>query len=149
MRNFAAIGLVCGIVAGTSELRMREEATELGGTALATGYRRIAREHFKHQTPSALEIESAIAAIEDEIARAKPPHPARLVTRDAVVREIALGAGVAPGPAMVLAREAVEQAFERSLRRPPDNERMAALLILRELVHHLDIESIEVQPQEA
>ena len=46
---------------------------------------------------------------------------------------------------MVLAREAVEQAFERALRRPPDNERMAALLILRELVHHLDIESIEVR----
>jgi len=43
------------------------------------------------------------------------------VTRDAAVREIALASGVPPGPGMVLAREAVEQAFERSLRRPPDN----------------------------
>ena len=127
-------------------LHLREEATELGGTALAIGFRRLARGHFKHQPPSALEIEGAIAAIEDEIARAKPPRGARPVTRDAMVREIALDAGVSPGPAMVLAREAVEQAFERALRRPPDNERMAALLILRELVHHLDIASIEIQP---
>jgi len=128
-------------------LQMQEEATLLAGTLLAVGFRRIAREHFKHQPPTALEIEGAIAAIEDEIARAKPPRGARPVTRDAAVREIALAAGVPPGASVVLAREAVEQAFERSLRRPPDNERMAALLILRELVHHLDIESIEVQAQ--
>ncbi len=125
---------------------MREETTELGGTALAIGFRRLAREHFKHQSPSALEIEGAIAAIEDEIARAKPPHGMRPVTHDAMVREIALDAGVSPGPAMVLAREAVEQAFERSIRRPQDNERMASLLILRELVHHLDIACIDIKP---
>ena len=125
---------------------MRAEATELAGTVLAIGFRRLAREHFKHQPPSAFEIEGAIAAIEDEIARAQPPRGMRPVTHDAMVREIALDAGVSPGPVMVLAREAVEQAFERALRRPPDNERMAALLILRELVHHLDIASIEIQP---
>lgn len=132
-------------MAGTSELRMREEATELAGTALAIGFRRIAREHFKREPASALEIEGAIAAIEDEIARAKPPRGMRLVTDDAMVREIAVDAGVSPGPAILLAREAVEQAFERSLRRAPDNEHMAALLILRELMHHLGIESIEVR----
>ena len=132
---------------GRMHLRLQEEATELAGTRLAIGFRRIAREHFKHQPPSALEIEGAIAAIEDEIARARPPRGTRLVTRDAMVREIALAAGVPAGAAMVLARQAVEQAFERSLRRPPDNERMAALLIVRELVHHLDIESVEVQAQ--
>jgi len=125
---------------------MQEEATLLAGTKLAIGFRRLAREHFRHQPPSALEIEGAIAAIEDEIARARPPRGMRPVTHDAMVREIALHAGVSPGPAMVLAREAVEQAFERALRRPPDNERMAALLILRELVHHLDIASIEIKP---
>jgi hypothetical protein len=127
-------------------LNLQEEATDLAGTGLAIGFRRLAREHFKHQPPSALEIEGAISAIEDEIARARPPRHTRPVTHDAVVREIALEAGVSPGPAMVLTREAVEQAFERSLRRVPDNERMAALLILRELVHHLDIESIEIKP---
>ena len=124
---------------------MQEEATLVAGTALAIGFRRIAREHFKHQPPTALEIEGAIAAIEDAIARAKPPRGMRTVTRDAVVREIALEAGVSPGPATVLAREALERAFERSLRRPPDKESMAALLILRELMHHLDIASIEVR----
>jgi len=127
-------------------LEMQEDATLLAGTVLAIGFRRLAREHFKHQPPSALEIEGAIAAIEDEIARAKPPRGVRRLTHDAVVREIALDAGVSPGPAMVLAREAIEQAFERSLRRPPGNERMAALLILRELVHHLDIASIDIKP---
>ena len=127
-------------------LQLQKETTELAGTVLAIGFRRLAREHLKHQPPSALEIEGAIAAIEDEIARAKPPRGLRPVSHDAVVREIALDAGVSPGTAMVLAREAVEQAFERALRRAPDNERMAALLILRELVHHLDIESIEIKP---
>ena len=127
-------------------MHLQDEVTDLAGTRLAVGFRRLAREHFKHQPPSALEIEGAIAAIEDEIARAKPPRGVRPLTHDAVVREIALDAGVSPGPAMVLAREAIEQAFERSLRRPPGNERMAALLILRELVHHLDIASIDIKP---
>lgn len=124
---------------------MREETTALGGSVLQTGFRRLAQEHFKREQPTAREIEEAIAAVEDEIARAQPPRGMRLVTSDAMVREIALEVGVPPGPAMVLARDAVEQAFERSLRRPPDNERMAALLILRELMHHLDVPDVEVQ----
>ena len=123
---------------------MQEEATLLAGMALAIGFSGMAREHFKHQPPTALEVEGAIAAIEDEIACAKPPRGMRLLTHDAVVRDLALEAGVPPGPTIILAREAVEQAFERALRRPPHNEHMAALLILRELMHHLDIESIEV-----
>ena len=129
-----------------SELSLREETTQLADTVLGVGFRRTAREHFKHQPPTAFELEEAIAAVEDEIARARPPRGGRLVSRDAVVREIALAAGVPPGPAMVLARDAVEQAFERSIRRPPDSERMAAVLILRELMHHLDLTSVEVLP---
>jgi hypothetical protein len=122
-------------------LRLGEETTELAGTVMHIGFRRTAREHFKHQPPTALELEEAIAAVEDEIARARPPRGARVVTGDAMVRELALAAGAD----IRLAREAVEQAFERSLRRPlPDNERMAALLILRELMHHLDLASIDV-----
>ena len=62
-----------------------------------------------------------------------------------MVHRIALAAGVSPHAETVLAREAVEQAFERSMRRPPDNERMAALLILRELMHHLDLASIDLR----
>ena len=126
---------------------MGEESTALAGTVLGVGFRRTAREHFKHEPPTAFELEEAIAAVEDEIARARPPRTARLVTRDATVREIALAAGVAPGPTMVLLRDAVEQEFARSIRRPPDRERMAALLILRELMHHLGIESVEVIQQ--
>ncbi|HEX6530434.1 MAG TPA: hypothetical protein VF004_11500 [Burkholderiales bacterium] len=51
-------------------MHLQEEVTDLAGTRLAVGFRRIAREHFKHRPPTALEIEGAIAAIEDEIARA-------------------------------------------------------------------------------
>jgi hypothetical protein len=126
-------------------LRLDEETTELAGTVMNIGFRRMARERFKHQPPTALELEAAIAAVEDEIARARPPRGARIVTGDAMVRKLADDIGVSPGAQMLLAREAVEQAFERSLRRPlPDNERMAALLILRELMHHLDLASIDV-----
>ena len=120
-----------------------EDSTELAGTVLTVGFRRTAREHFRHDPATALEVENAIAAIEDEIARASPPRAAQLVSSDAVVRDIALAAGVSAPARMILARDAVEQAFERSLRRPPDNEQMAALLILRELMHHLDIASVE------
>ena len=59
--------------AGSSDLRLLEETTELAGARLAIGFRRTAREQFRHQPPSALEIEGAIAAIEDEIALAPPP----------------------------------------------------------------------------
>jgi len=124
-------------------LHIGRERTTIGDAELAVGRATLARSHFRHEPPTPLEIEEAIAAIEDMIAAARPARAAHAVARDAVVRDIALDAGVSPGAKMVLARDAVEQAFERSLRRPPDNERMAALLILRELMHHLDIETLE------
>lgn len=132
-------------VADLRSFHIREETTALGGVELNIGFRRVAREHFKHPAATALEIENAIAAVEDEIARAKPRRGVRPITRDAMVLEIALAAGLARTTAMVLSRDAVEAAFERAIRRPPDHERMAALLILRELMHHLDIPSVEVQ----
>ena len=62
-----------------------------------------------------------------------PLASSRLLTHHSTVREIAVAAGVSPHAEMVLAREAV------------DGEHLAALLILRELMHHLDVASIEVQ----
>jgi hypothetical protein len=82
---------------------------------------------------SRLGIEDAIATIEDEIARARPSPPEILETNDAHVR--ALAGGLNP-----LTIEAVEQDFQRLAARgvPP------ALIILRELMHHLRVKAIRL-----
>lgn len=125
----------------------------------AVGWRTIARDHLEHDPPSALALENAIAAIEDDIARAgsRPAPGSRLRTHDARVREIALAAGLPARTDAVFALSAVEQAFQRLAARaarglrspdgfPAGNEAAAALLILRELMHHLGFAAIVVQP---
>ena len=82
---------------------------------------------------SALGVEDAIALIEDEIARVRPSVPDTLQTSDAHIR--ALAAGLNP-----FTIEAVEQDFQRLAARaiPP------ALIILRELMHHLHVKAIRL-----
>ena len=82
---------------------------------------------------SRLGIEDAIATIEDEIARVRPSAPEIVETNDAQIR--ALAGGLNP-----LTIEAVEQDFQRLAARgiPP------ALIILRELMHHLGIKAIRL-----
>lgn len=124
---------------------------------LSMGWRTIARESFRHHPPSPLDLENAIAAIEDEIARAKalPEAGSRVRTENAFVREIALAAGLPRHPETVLTVTAVEQAFQRLAAqaergvRPADglpqgNEAAAALVILRELMHHLGFAALVV-----
>lgn len=121
------------------------------------GRRTVARDCFKRDPPSPLELENAIAAIEDEIARvrASPAEGSRLRTRDPLVREIALAAGLPHEREMNFALPAVEQAFQRLAAqasrgvRSADglaagNEAAAALVILRELMHHLRFPAIIV-----
>ena len=82
---------------------------------------------------SRLGIEDAIATIEDEIARVRPSAPEIVETNDAQIR--ALAGGLNP-----LTIEAVEQDFQRLAAR-----RIApALIILRELMHHLEIKAIRL-----
>lgn len=113
--------------------------------------------YFRHGLPSVLEIEHAIEAIEDALSRIQAAVPAgsTLQTADPLIGRIAETAGVAAGPETVLGRELVELAFNRlaavSAGRPPaqdaiptDPEFAAALLILREFMHHLQFESITV-----
>ena len=111
----------------------------------------LARDHFRHDPPSPLELENAIAAVEDEVERkhqgiAKGAAP---LTHDPAIRRIAVAAGVPPGGEMMLAREAVEQMFQRLASRAPGlpagGEFAAMLLILRELMHHLDFASILIK----
>ncbi|HZS69909.1 MAG TPA: hypothetical protein VFA72_22595 [Burkholderiales bacterium] len=142
-------------------LRIEDERTVLephgaGAPSLllhGLGWKALARDHLKHDPPSSLELENAIAAIEDEIARVRalPAKGLRLQTDDVRVREIALAAGVPAGEPMTI--QAVEQSFQRLAARsvsggrsgdgiPPGNERAATLVIPRELMHHLGFSAI-------
>ncbi len=135
---------------GETWLHIGADTTQLVQEApvvLGIGSGKLAAEHFRHDPPTPLELENASAAVEDEIARVhtRIARGSRLYTRDAVVRAIALAAGVAPEPEMTLALEAVEQAFARLPVRAEGKERAAALLVLRELMHHLGFAAIVVR----
>jgi exopolyphosphatase/pppGpp-phosphohydrolase len=122
---------------------------------LAMGSQRTAREFFRHTPPSPLELENAIATVEDEVTRARTlaqPHP-RLYTSDASIRAIAALSGVTLGDRMELSLEAMERSFDRltsislgkpaaQMSLPADNGFAATLLILREFMHHLQFASI-------
>lgn len=124
---------------------------------LDIGAQKTARQFFRRSPPTPLEMENAIAAVEDEVIRAVPmlaPGTA-LLCADAVVREIALLAGLAPGDLMVMPIDAMERVFERLAAvaegRPVAREGLpqgadfaAALLILREFMHHLRFASLTV-----
>ena len=132
------------------KLAILEERTQAAGGEIGLGWRTLAREHLKHDPPSPLELEDAIAAIEDGIAGAgiSIPGESTAESADPLVREIASLAGLpAEGPA-ALSREAVEQLFQRLASRMPGlpaGPRFAAtLLILRELMHHLRIASLSL-----
>jgi len=134
----------------TQILRIEADRTTLGAGALAIGWSTIARDYLKRHPPSPLELENAIAAIEDELALAARSGIAAdpvVGTADEAVRDIALAAGIPPGAEMVLTIEAVENAFERLTRPPgmPGDRRFAAtLVLLREVMHHLHIGSVVV-----
>lgn len=125
---------------------------------LAIGAQKTARDFFRRSLPTPQELENAIATVEDEVTRAVAvvARGSTLHGADPVVREIASLAGVAPnarGAPVTLMLEAMEQTFNRLVAvaegRParqeglPDNaEFAAALLILREFMHHLRFDAI-------
>ena len=115
----------------------------LDETILEIGSRKIAAEHFLHHPPTSAEIENAIVAIEDEIARVRPASALR--TLDASIRRIAGMAGLPDTPEPVLSRDAVERLFERQLAGPmSDGSLFPTLLILREFMHHKQFSSIAI-----
>jgi len=122
---------------------------------MAIGAQRTAREFFKRVVPNPLELENAIATVEDEVMRARTlvQGRPRLYTMDPAIRTIAKVSGVTEGAAMELSIDALERSFDRltsvALGRPasheglPDDKAFAAtLLILRELMHHLQFAAI-------
>lgn len=115
---------------------------------------------FRHDRPTPGELEAAIENVENALmAGARGIGPAERVrgrgdALEAVAR--ALHAGVQPDHPLPRAR--VEAAFQRlasaalghpaaARDMPETREYAATLLILRELMHHLDFESIEFESQ--
>lgn len=125
---------------------------------LAIGSSRTATDFFKHTPPVPHELETAIMVVEDEVTRARKmvAGHAALLTADPDIRDIARIAGASwQDDRLALPVEAVERVFDLlaavSLGRPassagipPDPEFAATLLILRELMHHLQFASVRV-----
>uniref|UniRef100_UPI0030F4DE82 hypothetical protein n=1 Tax=uncultured Acidovorax sp. TaxID=158751 RepID=UPI0030F4DE82 len=132
--------------------------------SVALGWQTVAQA-FGLRMPTPLSLENAIATVEDAVMPAgrwltKPPAgiapPFTLHTRSPLLREIAEAAGVTlHTPPARLSRQAVENLFNRlsdQIHRPgvPDTalpqraEWAAALLILREGLHHWGVEWVEL-----
>ena|SRR5690242_18462189 len=112
------------------ELRIDEARTHLGAVALEVGWKTLSRD-----------IETAIAEVEDEIARvaAAVPGHMELQTGDPTIAQMAVAGGDR------VYREAVEQLLQRTAARPAGTRRfLGTLVILRELMHHFDLPAIRV-----
>lgn len=120
------------------------------------GTEKTAREFFKHNPPTPVEVENAIQVVEDEV---MPLHKllvlgSDLYTTDAGIREIAQLTVYREGEqGILLARADMENVFNRLAAiiscRPASqdilsvtNSYAATLLILREVMHHLGFVSI-------
>lgn len=123
---------------------------------LALGSDPLVREYFRHGQLSPVSAEALIQVIEDTIAPLSTQLPAKsfLVSDDAVYRTLAGVLNVVErGGQRVIHREAVENAFEelamaiekgRSTALPSAPDFLVALIVLRELMHHLDFERLVV-----
>jgi exopolyphosphatase/pppGpp-phosphohydrolase len=124
---------------------------------LAFGVRQLVREVLQHTPPTPGELELAIALIEDEVMKAHKllPTNAALRTTNACLWDVALVINPDAQAGLEVSIDAVEQVFDLlvalSMGRPasiagiPGDARFAAaLLILRELMHHLYLRSIHI-----
>ncbi|MES2611732.1 MAG: hypothetical protein V4679_15900 [Pseudomonadota bacterium] len=130
-------------------------APQAAPITLAMGTHRTARAFFRRDVPTPLELENAIASVEDEVylahqRYAQLPHAQGSMWWSTGAHLVALAelAGVPRAPAMVLTLEAMERLFQRlafvSEGRPEASEGLpesvefaTTLLLLRELMHHM------------
>lgn len=143
----------------------RDPATVL---SLSLGHSATAQQHFRAAMPTPLELETAIAAVEDEVyqarRRALPWMGGGELTAwavDPALFRIAALAGATAGSPCDLPLASVEQLFSRVAAvvqgRPASQERLpddpafvATVLILRELMHHLPLAGVRLfQPADA
>jgi hypothetical protein len=139
-----------------TQLKSADSAVFPMDITLALGTSSIAEVYFHQPLPTPLELENAISGIEDEIARAKLrlPSEAKVHTPESGVFELARHAH--PVDKDRLDMGDVEALFQRlcarSLGRPQsqdaslanDSGLFAQIVILRELMHHLDIRVLDI-----
>ncbi len=119
---------------------------------LGLGAKKTAGQYFLHHPPAPLEMELAIAAIEDEVMRLRHALPAgtTLVSLDTALRQMGRMAEVA---APVVPLDTIEQVYHRlaalSLGRPISQEAPSLdaafylrVLLVREFMHHLGFAAI-------
>jgi exopolyphosphatase/pppGpp-phosphohydrolase len=123
-----------------------------GEVVVAVGVEDLAA-HFRHAPPTGAELEHAIDVIEDALTATRLGHASRgaLTTRSALLRSL-------PGLAREggsLSIDEVESLFQRLALAasgrstaldgiPADRETAAALLVLRETMHHLGFDRVQV-----
>ena len=138
-------------VPGTTRIRIEPQRTTLvspdgSEVVAATGFDTLAGGVFHHEPPQPAELEQAIDLVEEALMATHLPHAERgdLVTSDPLLNAL-------PGlrhPGARLTRDQIEALFQQlaatSLGRPagqsglPEGRQSAAaLLILRERMHHL------------
>jgi len=133
--------------------RIKLSAPEAAGVIVATGVDDLANSIFRHDPPTPAELEQAIDIVEDALMATRLAHTERgeLVTSDALIRDM-------PGlhdDGSRLRRDEVEALFQRmalvSLGNPSaqgdlpvGNRARAALLLLRECMHHLGYGAVRV-----
>lgn len=124
---------------------------------LEMGASRTSSAFFKHNPPLPLEIENAIMAVEDEVTRARAVAMggvALLYLTDQWINDMTHMLGHADAMAIPLKVEEVESLFDQLAARSegrlasqvdiPDDPRFAAaLLILREFMHHLNFDQVQ------
>lgn len=154
--------LVLRIGAELTQISSGANATPDEAITLQLGDQRLVREHFRGAFPRALDLENAIAVVEDEVMK-KWPLPAgitQLIVFDPVLHEVALASGFNTGPRIAFDLDDVERLFTRlaavshgspaSQQGIPDDAAFAArLVILRELLHHQHLRSALVVDQVA
>ena len=141
---------------GATMLRLEGRHTTLADgiaaeVVLSVGVRSLADALFRHDPPTPFELEQAIDAVEDALTASRLRHAARgdLLTVDP--RLLALPGLQAAGAR--LARDEVEALFQRLASAslgdpgaraglPPGRDAAAALLILRECMHHLGYDGV-------
>jgi exopolyphosphatase/pppGpp-phosphohydrolase len=124
---------------------------------LSLGSEKTARQFFARALPTGAELEQAIAWVEDELMRAdsRIRGSGPVFAGIEALREILRDAGAAAAPPASLDIDTVERAFNRlaavAQGRPSAREGLpsgasfaATLLILRELMHHLQFARIVV-----
>jgi len=125
---------------------------------LAIGSQLTSSEFFKHNPPTAGELENAIMVVEDEITRARSliVGDSTLFTFDTAILDIAFASGSTNNLNLNVSADAIERTFDRfskvmlggsasHLGIPSDTAFAATLLILREFMHHLQFDSITIK----